>query len=314
MTGVRVRTSKASGSSLAQQRRGVEAVDETGLAAVDRVGQAVQQLHRGHRVPVGVVGVRGDGQAGEGEVVRGRLDANVEQLAVVGLADVAECGCDLQHGAGRDRNATQQRESGALHGVQAVGPVCGVREETGPVALGRLGRRPQLLGVLAPVVRCLLRGEERRVEPADVAVAERDRRPGDLGDGEVGVEVGDAEELLPVAGIAALGARAVVAQPDGRLRHGWSVGGSRSGSSESSDQGVAVDGVVHGEGDFLAEVAVLGPLQGDAVGVGAQPQLAQERRTRADGQQASVLRSSRRRRSACGRRSRTAHPARADDR
>jgi len=55
-----------------------------------------------------------------------------------------------------------------------------------------------------------------------VPVAEGDRRADDLGDGELGVEVGDAEELLPVVGISTLGARAVVAEPDGRLRQ---VGG-----------------------------------------------------------------------------------------
>ena len=198
-------------------------------AAVGGGVQAVQQLDRRDRVAVGVVGVRGDRQPREGQVGRGRLGAHVEQAAVVGLPHVAQAPGHGQHGPRLAGHLVQDDHAVGQHGRQARAAVLGVGPVARPPALrdpaAEVGRRPQALGVLGPVVvltvwpPVAVPGEPARGEDRPVAVRAKDHFYGavrcqDPRHGHVGREVGDGDEALPAARVPAAGARAVGAQPD----------------------------------------------------------------------------------------------------
>ncbi len=230
----------------AQQRRRPEAVHQAGVAAGGRVLQAVQQLEGGYRVPVRVVAVRGDRGAGEGEVVRVRFDPDVEQRAVVGDPHVPEGLRDRQHLPLHRRDAAQHREAGAADGGQHGGLFGRVGEVGVPVGLGdaagEVGGVPELLVGLRPPVAVLAPGEPLgrvaravpvRPEHLQVAV-----QLGPRGDRQIVRQVGDLEQLLPVARVAALGAGAVVAQPVRRQLgggHGLLLGGPEGGGQSCTD-------------------------------------------------------------------------------
>ena len=201
--------------------------------------QAVQQLDRRDRVAVGVVGVRGDRQPREGQVGRGRLGAHVEQPAVVGLAHVAQAPGHGQHGPRLAGHVVQDDHAVGQHRRQALAAVLRVGQVARPPALrdpaAEVGRRPQALGVLGPVVivpggapfcpslpvRVAVPGEPARGENCPVAVRAEDHLHGavrcqDPRHGHVGREVGDGDEALPAPRVPAVGTRAVGAQPDSR--------------------------------------------------------------------------------------------------
>ncbi len=210
----------------AQQRRRAEAVHQPGVAAGGVVAQAVQQLEGGDGVAVRVVGVRGDGGVGEREVHRVGLHPDVEQLAVVGVPDVAERPCHGEDSALLDGDAAEHREAGAADGGEDGDPLLGVGQVGRPVGLGQaageVGGLPQALAVLGAVVAeaavLVPRVPAGRVAGA-VAVGPQHvqarRVLEGLGGGQAVRQVADPEPLLPAARVAALGARAVVAQPVG---------------------------------------------------------------------------------------------------
>ncbi len=215
------------GRLLPQQRRRVEAVHQAGVAALGVVAQAVQQLERRHRVAVRVVGVRRDRGAGERKVVRVLLDPDVEQQAVVGLADVPEGLRDLEHlplGLG---HTAQHREPEASNRAQHRDLLGGFRHVRGPRGFGEstreVGGPPEPLALLRPPVALFpVLPPVRLAEPLQRvprAVAVRPEhlqvpvRLGALGHGQVLGQVGDLEQLLSVARVAAPVARAVVTQP-----------------------------------------------------------------------------------------------------
>ncbi len=216
------------GRLLPQGRGGPEAVDQGGVAADGRVLQTVQQLEGRYRVAVRIVGVRGDGGAGERQVGGIRLDPDVEQLSVVGLPDVPEGPRHLEYLPLHPGHPAQQREAGAPYRAEHRRPLRRVGQVGGPVGLGEaggeVGGRPEpFAGLAASVVGGLLVQPAERV-PRAVAVgpAHLEQAVGLLLPGyrEILGQVGDLEQLLPVARVAALVAGAVVAQPVRREAHG----------------------------------------------------------------------------------------------
>jgi hypothetical protein len=190
----------------------------------DRVAQAVQQLQRRHRVPVGIVGVRGDRPAGERQVRRVRHDPDVEPPPVVRLAHVPERRRDLEHHAVRRGHAAQQREPVPRDRLEdpragfVVAPVLGPVRRGQPAAF-QVGRAPEPLGVLgARVGLGLLRGARRQpVMPEGGAVAVRGERHLDPGGGAGGGghdglvrDIGDCHQPLTRHRVATVGARTVV--------------------------------------------------------------------------------------------------------
>ncbi len=136
------------------QAGGGEAVDEAGVAALGRAGQAVQQLHGRDRVPVRVVGVRRDGKRGVGEIGRINRRPHVEEPAVVRLPDEAHGPGYLKHRSRLGGHATQQQEAVPDKPVEAVRSVLVAGAVPVPVARrrpgGKISGRPEPLGVLGP--------------------------------------------------------------------------------------------------------------------------------------------------------------------
>ena len=115
-------------------RRG-EAVDQQRIAA-RRVGhQAMQQLHAGRRVAIGIVAVHAKAERRVGEVVRVRHRDDVEQLAVIGGAHEAEAITDLRHHARPHRHVAQQAEAVRVIGLQPAQLSFRIARHCGPVAL-----------------------------------------------------------------------------------------------------------------------------------------------------------------------------------
>ncbi len=228
----------------AEHRGGAEAVGEGRVAAAAGGGvQAVQQLDRRDRVAVRVVGVRGDRQPREGQIGRGRLGAHVEEPAVVGLPHVAQAPGHRQHGPRLAGHVVQDDHAVGQHGRQARAAVLRIGQVTGPPALrdpaAEVGRRPQALGVLGPVVirragarsppglpaRVAVPGEPVGGENRPVAVRAEDHlyrgvRGQDARHGHVGRQAGDGGEALPTARVLAAG--------QGQLARSHTAGSPRS--------------------------------------------------------------------------------------
>jgi hypothetical protein len=172
--------------------------------------------------------VRRDGEAGVRQVVRGGLDADVEQAAVICLADEAHAGGDVKDKARFGGDVMQQDEAGRQQGVQALAAVAAAGQVTRPPARRPVGadvaRGPQALGGLGPVVggggaeRAVL-GQPAGVEVGAVPVGPEGHLHGrvgdrDLVDSDVRGHIGDRGETLPGARVPAARARAVDPQPD----------------------------------------------------------------------------------------------------
>ena len=179
-----------------------------------------------------------------GSLVKARLaaaglGAHVEEPAVVGLPHVAQAPGHGQHGPRLAGHVVQDHHAVGQHGRQARAAVLRIGQVAGPPALrdpaAEVGRRPQALGVLGPVVirragarsrpglpaRVAVPGEPVGGEDRPVAVRAEDHlyrgvRGQDARHGHVGRQAGDGGEALPTARVLAAGAGAVGAQPHRR--------------------------------------------------------------------------------------------------
>jgi hypothetical protein len=207
-----------------EQASGPKAVDKARIAAGDRAGQAVQQLHSPRWVTVRVVGMRRDSPAGVSQVRRHRLDLHVEQPPVVGLPDIAHGFSDGEHSRWLGRHAAQDQEAGAEQARQAVSPVARLGQVPQPVRVTRtvcqVGCPPQALCVLAPCVLpwCCLASQPRPAEHRLVPIwpeghPQRGRGRGPLGHRHVGRLDCRLGKPLPTDRVQAHGALAVRPQP-----------------------------------------------------------------------------------------------------
>ena len=89
-------------------------------ATIAVVDETVQELEAGNRVPVGIVGMHPDLEVGEGEVRRISLCSHIEDLAVVGLAHIAEQVHDPEDRSRRGRHLLDQTEPQVAYTDQPV--------------------------------------------------------------------------------------------------------------------------------------------------------------------------------------------------
>ena len=194
--------------------RDAEGVDERVLSAVGARGEAVQQLERGRRVAIRIVGVRTQAEAGVREVRRVDDRLHVEQAPVVRLADEAEELRDTRHRSRFGRPAGENREAELVDGREPVAQ-CGAARRDVVVARDRQGTlEPRVPERARPRGRLAgIRAQPVLVEAAHVPVGERDRAALDLDDREIVRQRPRVEEALSAL-VATLAAGTVVAQPE----------------------------------------------------------------------------------------------------
>src|SRR5215471_15330388 len=110
VTGVRARMSNADGSAARSRAAAMKPSTRPESPPSAAVARQCSKLHRRRGIPVGVVGVRGDRQTGEREVRRGDLDPDVEEAAVVGLANEAQARGHGEHRSGLAGDVAEQEE------------------------------------------------------------------------------------------------------------------------------------------------------------------------------------------------------------